>query len=146
MSGKHYLARGRSLARKCALQALYQWQLTRQESDEIIQQFLDSEELKSGAAEYFEELVRQCIARHENLDASLSGYLDRPLEQLDPVEHAILLIGAYELQHRMDIPYRVVINEGVELSKCFGATDGHRYINAVLDKIARATRGAERHE
>ena len=137
------LTRGRSIARKCAMQALYQWQLTQQSSAEITSQFVGSEEMHGGDVAYFEELVRECIQQHEAIDQSLVEYLDRPLEQLDPVEHAILFIGMYELAHRIDIPYRVVINEGVELSKRFGATDGHRYVNAVLDKAARAKRTAE---
>lgn len=137
------LARSRSIARKCAMQALYQWQLTQQTSAEIDGQFVGSEELKGGDVEYFSELLRECAAGRERLDASLKEFVDRPLEQLDPVEHAILLVGMYELESRLDVPYRVVINEGVELSKRFGATDGHRYVNAVLDKAARAKRTAE---
>ena len=137
------LARSRNIARKCAMQALYQWQLTQQSSEEIGAQFKDSEELKGGDVEYFFELLRECAAQRTSLDVLLKEFVDRPLEQLDPVEHAILLIGLYELSARLDVPYRVVINEGVELSKRFGATDGHRYINAVLDKAARVKRAAE---
>jgi transcription antitermination protein NusB len=140
---KRNLARSRSIARKCAMQALYQWQLTQQSSEEIGAQFAGSEELQGADLEYFSELLRECIQNQESLDAALSGFLDRPIAQLDPVEHAILLIGMHELSHRLDVPYRVVINEGVELSKRFGATDGHRYINAVLDKAARVSRVAE---
>ncbi|MBC7984166.1 MAG: transcription antitermination factor NusB [Candidatus Obscuribacterales bacterium] len=137
------MTRGRSVARKCAMQALYQWQLGAQAAEEIQQQFASSEDLDGADKDYFGELLRECIARHEALDSALTTFIDRPLEQLDPVEHAILLVGMYELQERIDVPYRVVINEGVALSKRFGATDGHRYVNAVLDKAARAIRTAE---
>jgi len=112
--------RARSIARKLAMQALYQWQLTQQTAAEIKQQFLESE------------------------DAALQPFIDRPLAQLDPVETAILMIGMFELQQRVDIPYRVVINEAVDLTKRFGATDAHKYVNAVLDRAARELRPAER--
>lgn len=125
------------------MQALYQWQLTQQLSSDIVEQFIGSEEMKGADVEYFTELLTQCSQQSASIDATLAGFLDRPAGQLDPVEHAILLIGIYELSNRSDVPYRVVINEGVELSKRFGATDGHKYINGVLDKAARAIRTAE---
>jgi transcription antitermination protein NusB len=136
--------RARSIARKLAMQALYQWQLTKQPADEIQRQFLESEDSAGADREHFTELLTQCIARHEELAAALTPFVDRPLEQLDPVESAILLIGLFELQHRIDVPYRVVINEAVDLCKRFGATDAHKYINAVLDRAAREIRKAER--
>ena len=136
--------RARSIARKLAMQALYQWQLTQQSAAEIKQQFLESEESAGVDREHFEELVVKSIAQHEELETALAPYLDRPLDQLDPVETAILLIGMYELRERLDIPYRVVINEAVDLCKRFGATDAHKYVNAVLDRAAREVRAAER--
>jgi len=136
--------RARSIARKLAMQALYQWQLTQQSAAEIKKQFLESEDSAGVDREHFEELVGSCIAQNEALAATLQPFLDRPLDQLDPVEAAILMIGMYELQQRIDIPYRVVINEGVDLCKRFGATDAHKYINAVLDRAARELRAAER--
>jgi N utilization substance protein B len=136
--------RARSIARKVAMQALYQWQLTQQSAAEIKPQFLESEESAGMDREHFEELVSGCIAGHEALEAALQPFLDRPLDQLDPVETAILMIGMFELQQRVDIPYRVVINEGVDLCKRFGATDAHKYVNAVLDRAAREFRAAER--
>ena len=136
--------RARSIARKLAMQALYQWQLTQQSAAEIKKQFLESEDSAGVDREHFEELVGSCIAQHEALAAKLQPFLDRPLDQLDPVEAAILMIGMYELQQRVDIPYRVVINEAVDLCKRFGATDAHKYINAVLDRAARELRAAER--
>jgi transcription antitermination protein NusB len=136
--------RARSIARKLAMQALYQWQLTQHSAAEIKKQFLESEDSAGVDREHFEELVTGCIARYEELAAALKPFIDRPLDQLDPVETAILLIGMFELQHRVDIPYRVVINEAVDLCKRFGATDAHKYINAVLDRAAREARAAER--
>ena len=136
--------RARSIARKLAMQALYQWQLTQQTAAEIKKQFLESEDSAGVDREHFEELVGGCIARHEELAAALKPFIDRPLDQLDPVETAILMIGMFELQQRVDIPYRVVINEGVELARRFGATDGHKFVNAVLDRAAARLRSAER--
>jgi N utilization substance protein B len=136
--------RARSIARKLAMQALYQWQLTQQTANEIKKQFLESEDSAGVDREHFEELVSGCIAKHEELAAALKPFIDRPLDQLDPVETAILMIGMYELQQRVDIPYRVVINEAVDLCKRFGATDAHKYVNAVLDRAARELRSAER--
>lgn len=136
--------RARSIARKLAMQALYQWQLTQQSAGEIKQQFLESEESAGVDREHFEELVGKSIAQHEAIEAALTPFLDRPLDQLDPVETAILMIGMFELQQRIDIPYRVVINEAVDLCKRFGATDAHKYVNAVLDRAAREVRAAER--
>jgi N utilization substance protein B len=136
--------RARSIARKLAMQALYQWQLTQQTASEIKKQFLESEDSAGVDREHFEELLSGCIARHEELAAALQPFIDRPLAQLDPVETAILMIGMFELQQRVDIPYRVVINEAVDLTKRFGATDAHKYVNAVLDRAARELRPAER--
>ena len=137
------MTRGRSIARKCAMQALYQWQLTEQLADELLAQYVGSEDLTGADVEFFSELVRECTSRREALDAVIAEHADRPIEQLDLVGHAIFLIGVYELCERLDVPYRVAINESVELSKRFGATDGHRYINALLDKVGRVRRTAE---
>ena len=136
--------RARSIARKLAMQALYQWQLTQHPAAEIKKQFLESEESAGVDREHFEELVGGCIAEYDELSAALKPFVDRPIDQLDPVETAILLIGMFELQHRVDIPYRVVINEAIDLCKRFGATDAHKYVNAVLDRAAREVRAAER--
>ena len=126
------------------MQALYQWLLNQQSAAEIKKQFLESEESAGVDREHFEELVGKSIAQHEAIEAALTPFLDRPLDQLDPVETAILMIGMFELQQRIDIPYRVVINEAVDLCKRFGATDAHKYVNAVLDRAARQLRAAER--
>ena len=137
-------SRARSIARKLAMQALYQWQINRLSATEIKQQFLTSEDAAGVDAEHFSELVSAGIGQNEALTATLAPFLDRPLEQLDPVEAAILLIGVYELEKRPDVPYRVVINEAIDLCKRFGATDAHKYVNAVLDRAAKDLRAAER--
>lgn len=125
------------------MQALYQWQLTNQPVAEIKGQFLEDEAAAGADLEYFAELLTECIERSEAIRTALEPLVDRPLEQLDPVESAILMIGLFELQQRPDVPYRVVINEGVDLCKRFGATDAHKYINAVLDRAAREFRPHE---
>jgi N utilization substance protein B len=136
-------SRTRSLSRKLAMQALYQWQLTGQSAAELRNQYATEEGYGDADAEYFRELLNGITDGAAALDASLATFIDRPVEQLDPVERAVLLIGLYELGQRLDVPYRVVINEGVELAKRFGATDGHKFVNAVLDRAARSLRVAE---
>jgi transcription antitermination protein NusB len=136
--------RARSMARKLAMQALYQWQLTGQSAADINLQFLASEDIEGADREYFTELVKGCVGQSEKINATVKPFIDRPLDQLDPVETAILMIGMYELINRIEIPFRVVINEGVDLTKRFGATDAHKYVNAVLDRAAREIRAAER--
>lgn len=136
--------RGRSVARKLAMQALYQWQLTQQTASEIKQQFLESEDSAGVDPEYFTEVLTACIDEKDAIAEAVTPFLDRPLEQLDPVESAILMIGIYEFRSRLDVPYRVVINEAVDLCKRFGATDAHKYVNAVLDRAAKELRQAER--
>jgi transcription antitermination protein NusB len=126
------------------MQALYQWQLTQQSAPEIKKQFLESEDSSGVDREHFEELLTSCIEQQEAIASALTPFLDRPLEQLDPVESAILMIGMFELKNRIDVPYRVVINEAVDLCKRFGATGAHKYVNAVLDRAAKDIRAAER--
>jgi N utilization substance protein B len=142
-SGNPRPRRGRSASRELALQALYQWQLGGQLGQDVVLEFL-AERMTSGAdAEFFKELVLQSTARIEELDAGLAEFSDRPVAQLDPVEHAVLLIGLYELAHRPEIPWRVVINEAVELARRYGSSDGHRFVNALLDRAARRHRAVE---
>lgn len=135
--------RARSIARKLAMQGLYQWQLTGQPVAQIRSQLLEDEESAGADREYFAELLGGCIEGSDAIGAALARCIDRPLEQLDPVETGILMIGMYELQHRLEIPFRVVINEAVDLCKRFGATEAHKYVNAVLDRAARQIRAAE---
>lgn len=136
-------SRARSLSRKFAMQALYQWQLTGQSCAELRNQYAAEEGFSDADRDYFEALLTGTTGERESLDAELGSLLDRPVSQLDPVEHAVLLIGLYELRVQIDVPYRVVINEGVDLTKRFGATDGHKFVNAVLDRAARSLRAAE---
>jgi N utilization substance protein B len=135
--------RARSLSRKLAMQALYQWQLTGQTAAELRNQYASEQGFGDADAEYFRELLDRITEAAASFDATLGELIDRPVAQLDPVEHAVLLIGLYELGQRLDVPYRVVINEGVELAKRFGATEGHKFVNAVLDRAARSLRAAE---
>lgn len=125
------------------MQALYQWQLTGQSFAELRNQYTQDEGYPDVDAEYFLALLQGVIDGASDLDGSLGGLIDRPVNQLDPVEHAVLLIGLQELRAHFDVPYRVVLNEGVELAKKFGATEGHKFINAVLDRAARDLRAGE---
>ena len=137
------LSSQRSVARKLALQALYRWQLNECPWQDLIQEFGDAEDMPRADREYFRELIEGVWREREALDAALSSWADRAPALLDPIEHAILLIGVFELRDRQDVPYRVAINEAVTLAKRFGATDGHKYVNAVLDRAARALRPDE---
>jgi N utilization substance protein B len=137
------LSNQRSVARKLALQALYRWQLNECPWQDLIQEFGDADDMPRADREYFRELIEGVWRTREALDAQLSEWLDRAPALLDPVEHAVLLIGVYELRDRQDVPYRVAINEAVGLAKRFGATDGHKYVNAVLDRAARTLRPNE---
>ncbi len=136
-------ARGRSRARGLVLQALYQWLIAGHDPVDIEAQFHSDRDVEGADLAYFQELLQSISSRSEELDQALDPLLDRPLAQLDPVERATLWIGAYELMNRPDVPYRVVINEAVVLSKAFGAEQAHRYVNGVLDKLARQVRAAE---
>jgi transcription antitermination protein NusB len=133
----------RSLARKLAMQALYRLQLNDAPWQDLIQEFATEEGMDRADNDYFRELVQAIHDSRSTLDAELATWLDRPPAQLDPIEHAVLLIGTYELKSRPEVPYRVVINEGVSLAKRFGATDGHKFVNAVLDRAARTLRPHE---
>ncbi len=128
------------------MQALYQWQLNHEPAADVVQQFLESAEAAGVDRDYFSELMHGCIAGDELFRQTIARFIDRPLEQLDPVETALMMIGIFELQQRLDVPYRVVINEAVDLCKRFGATDAHKYVNAVLDRAAREIRVTERAE
>ena len=135
--------RARSLSRRLALQALYQWQMTGQSFPELRNQYTSDEGYAEVDAEYFQQLLQGVVENSAALDAMIGEWLDRPVAQLDPVEHAVLLLGVEELRAHVEVPYKVVLNECVELAKKFGATDGHKFINAVLDRAARQLRAAE---
>ncbi|HET6914210.1 MAG TPA: transcription antitermination factor NusB [Rhodanobacteraceae bacterium] len=134
----------RSRARRRALQAIYAWQMSGSGVRAIIEQFRHEQDMQVADLEYFEDLVRGVDAHRAELDAGLAPFLDRDIEQVDPIERATLRLGAYELKHRPDVPYRVVLNEAIELAKRFGAEHGHTYVNGVLDKLAREWREAEK--
>ncbi len=133
----------RRRARRRALQALYQWQITGQSGQDVFLQFSADEDHAKLDQELFRELVREVTDESGELDAEIGALSDRAVEHLDPVEHAVLLIGVYELKHRVEVPYRVVINEAVELTRQFGAEDGHKFVNALLDRAARRLRPEE---
>jgi len=137
----HTSARRR--ARQAALTGLYQWLIAR-EASAVIQVNVEEQEVHAGCDQpHFEALLHGCIEQAATLDAALARHVDRPTGELSPVEHAALMIGAFELSNCAEIPYRVVINEAVELTKSFGGTDGHKYVNGVLDKTAADLRPAE---
>jgi len=133
----------RALARRLALQALYRWQLNQCPWQDLIQEFAAEAQSLHADQDYFRILIEGIYTTHEMLDEALAPLLDRKPSELDPIEHAALLIGAYELQHRREIPFRVVLNEAVGLARRFGATDGYKFVNGVLDRAARQMRPDE---
>jgi transcription antitermination protein NusB len=133
----------RRRAREFALQGLYEWLVGGGDASAIDAHMREQEGFGKCDRAHFDALLQGCIAQAAELDAALAHHLDRRLKELSPVEHGVLLIGAYELKHCVDIPYKVAINEAVELAKSFGGTDGHKYVNGVLDKTAADLRPAE---
>ncbi len=133
----------RTNARKAAVQALYQWQMTGQNLNLIEQQFLEEDWLKDAQKSYFNELFHGVPTNLDAIDQALSEFVDRAVDMIDPVERAVLRVGTYELLYRLNTPYRVVINESINLAKCFGADGSHKYVNGILDKIAQQKRAFE---
>jgi len=127
----------RKRARRRALQAIYQWQITGQEAAEILSQFRAAQDLSKIDEEHFEKLLHGVTADKENLDEALQPFMDRPMEQVDLMERVVLGIGAWELLNCPELPFRVVLDESVDLARRFGSEQGHSYVNAVLDKAAR---------
>ena len=145
---RHYRKDGidpvaRSRARRRALQAVYAWQLSGARVEDVISQFAHEQAHEVADLMYFEDLVRGVDKFQEELDVALAPYLDRDIEQVDPIERAVLRIAAYELRRRPDVPYRVVLNEAIETVKRFGAEHGHTYVNGVLDHAAADWRPVE---
>jgi transcription antitermination protein NusB len=134
----------RVLARKLALQGLYRWQLNRCGWQDLMTEFELAAEAPRADREFFQALVQQICEHSEDLDAQLTAWCDRPASQLDPVEHAALYIGLQELKAHPEVPFRVAISEAVALARRFGATDGHQFVNAVMDRAAKALRPDER--
>jgi transcription antitermination protein NusB len=133
----------RRRARRLLLQAIYQWQLGRADAAEIERQFAEESSFRRIDRTFFRAVLRGVITDQERLDALIAPHLDRSVAALDQVERALLRMGAYELSTRIDVPYKVVIDEAVALAREFGAEESHKYINGVLDKIARRERSAE---
>jgi len=132
----------RQKARRMLLQALYQWEIAHAPVQDILAEFLVYYQGKIDR-EFFKQVFPDVIVHVAELDEMMQPWLDRELKSLDPIELSLLRLGLYELAHRIDVPYKVVINEAVELAKVFGATDGHKYINGVLDRAARQLRALE---
>lgn len=130
----------RAVARKLALQAIYRWQINTGPWQDLVQEFGSADDMPKADRAYFEALVSGIARDPVALDEELAPFIDRPPDQLDPVEHALLWIGIFELKHSLDVPYKVVISEAVSLTRRFGATDGHKFVNAVLDRAAGALR------
>ncbi|MCH7507228.1 MAG: transcription antitermination factor NusB [Proteobacteria bacterium] len=133
----------RKRARRRALQAIYQWQITDQDATEILHQFREMQDLSQVDEAYFERLLRSVIKHKERLIDALEPFLDRPMDQVDVMERVVLMIGAWELLDCPDLPYRVVLDESVDLARRFGSEQGYSYVNAVLDKAARKWRADE---
>ncbi|WP_395699897.1 transcription antitermination factor NusB [Aquabacterium sp.] len=133
----------RRRSREIALQGLYEWLIGGADAGVIDAHMREQEDFDKADRVHYDALLHGCIAEAADLDAVLGRHVDRKTTELSPVEHAVLLIGAYELKHCLDIPYKVAINEAVELAKSFGGTDGHKYVNGVLDKTAGDLRPVE---
>ena len=133
----------RHRARELAMQGVYEWRLSGKNATLIERGTRDEKSLGRYDTEFFGQLLKGAIAQHEALSALIAPHLDRKLDELSPVEYSVLLLGAYELAHHPEVPYRVVINEAVELAKTFGGSDGHKFVNGVLDKLAAQVRATE---
>ena len=133
----------RHRAREFALQGLYQWLMNQEDAGAIDAHIRNAHGFDKADAEHFDLLLHGTIRDVNDLRAEIMPLIDRPIDQLSPIEHAAMLIGVFELKHHIEIPYKVVINEAVELTKSFGGIDGHKYVNGVLDKLAASLRATE---
>ncbi|GGE74249.1 N utilization substance protein B [Streptosporangium jomthongense] len=133
----------RRRARILAMQGLYQRHFAKSPISDIEAEFMVDNDMTKVDTLYFRDVLRGVHREQAELDKLIEPFLDRPLNEVDPVELAIVRLGAYELRHRLDVPYKVVINEGIELAKRFGGTEGHKFVNSVLDKLGRRLRLAE---
>ncbi|WP_018625149.1 transcription antitermination factor NusB [Kangiella aquimarina] len=133
----------RRRAREYAIQAIYQWQMSANPLNEIEAQYLTTMNAKKVDTVYFQELFSGVLTNLDEIDAALAPALERDIDDIDPIERAIIRLSAFELKKRIDVPKKVVINEGIELAKTFGATDGHKFVNGVLDKISKDLRPHE---
>lgn len=130
----------RRKARGLAVQAIYSWQLSHNLITDIEQQMLLDNDVSKVDVQYFQELIRGVVAHCKDIDEALTPYTERPFAEVDQIEKAILRLTAFELKYRVDVPYKVAINEGIELAKKFGADDSHRFVNGVLDKALKDLR------
>lgn len=137
------MSKARSRARRLAMQGLYEWQLSENAPQDILANYRQEHDLEKIDIEYFQSLLLGVPEQLAVLDQALTPYLSRPLKEIDPIELAILRLATYELLHRQDVPYRVIINEAVELAKTFGAETGHKFVNGILDKVAASVRATE---
>lgn len=133
----------RKKARRFAMQGLYQWQMTGTSVRDIEKEFLEENDMKKVDMVYFREIMSGVVTQTDIIEEKISPLLDRKMSDLDPVTLAILRISCFELKDRIDVPYRIVINEGIELAKVFGSEDSHRFVNGILDKLAKEFRQVE---
>ncbi|MBK9495241.1 MAG: hypothetical protein BWZ07_01928 [Alphaproteobacteria bacterium ADurb.BinA280] len=133
----------RSRARRRALQAVYAWQMSGSSMNKVLEQFRDEQDMEIADLAYFEDLLRGLEGHLGDIDVALLPFLDRAVEQVDPIERAVLRLATYEMRYRLDVPYRVIINEAIEIAKRFGSDHGHTYVNGVLDHAAADWRSAE---
>ncbi|MEE9447663.1 MAG: transcription antitermination factor NusB [Arenicellales bacterium] len=133
---------GRHLARRNAVQALYQWDITQQSAASIRSSFIMDERLNEKGQErhlaYFEKLIKEIPSEAETIDKLIAQHADRPVSKLDPLEKSVLRVGAYELLYQIDVPPKVVLNEAIEIAKMFCSDQGYKYVNAVLDKVVKS--------
>lgn len=129
---------GRHLARRSAVQALYQWDMTGQNADAILANFIMDKRLKGRYLDYFKKLIEEIPTHSEQIDALIKTYADRPISLLDPLERSVLRVATYEILHQIDVPHKVILNEAIEIAKLFCADKGYKFVNAVLDKIVKA--------
>ncbi len=128
----------RRRARECAVQALYSWYVSQNPAETVELAFVTDQDMKGVDLPYFRKLFRQTVENIDAIETTLRPYLDRDISELDPIERAILRLAVYELQFEPEVPYKVAINEAIEVAKVFGADDSHKYVNGVLDKVAPA--------
>lgn len=128
----------RRRARECAVQAIYSWQISQNSVEQVELSFVTDQDMQGVDMPYFRKLFRGVAENIEAVDNALRPFLDRKEEDVDPIERSVLRLSSYELQFELDVPYKVVINEGIEVAKVFGSDDSHKYINGVLDKLAPA--------
>lgn len=134
---------GKSLARRAAVQAIYQWQMTGLDLSEIERQFIEEHGMAKADEAFFHRLLHEIPHNLNAVDGALADFLDRPIGHVDPVERAVLRIGCYELMFHPETPYRVILNEAIKFAKEFGSVQGYRYVNGILDKVARRCRALE---